>query len=463
MMRSSIRVGSSNACFVEFDMVHGFRLVLIVALGLGALPCFGDIEVVTDEFRQAQQDEVKQIVDAVEQVASEMFGMDMSQVEDGSKIEMHLNQRDYENAVKVLNNNHPSGNDWAFVSTGDRQAHVALQPPVEREVLETTGLPLQTKVQLARVASYLCIRRAFENEASHPRWFEAGLSTQLGDQALRHMGAMGPRDDEPWTGRQFFFVRELFEEHPKYTINELFDDELKELTSTEIYYMRGTLMEWIKEVGAFDQLISQAQETEGGNNYKAQLKEKTLKALQDHGVTDPDREFKAWVGSVKPMWNQLTRSLQTTGDVWFHCAFDNTNAVCWRQEELGDRNWEISGSLRIFDGDNSQINILLGQSDAGYLSVAMGPTFGITVFHRKFIEDGKRSRWIRLDNKDVSKFEKDEWADFKITKRNNRLMIKINRERPVMIDVSEIDISGNWGLGCQNNSAGLWKNVKLER
>lgn len=444
-------------------MIYGFRLMLVVVLGLFVVPSFADIEVVTDEFRQAQQDEVRQIVNAVEQVTSEIFGIDMSQVEDGTKIEMHLLQRDYENAAKALTQNGQLSNDWAFVRTHDKQGHVALQPPVEREVLDSAGLPLQTKVQLARVAAYLCMSRAFETEAWHPDWFSEGLSNHIADEALRSMGGMGTREDEPWTGRPFFIVQEAFEKFPKFTTDQILSDEEKDLSNSQWYAMNGLFIDWLSEIGALDKLIDQADKVPASDAYPKGLETRTRTILSELGVENPDHDFKEWVSSVKPMWNQLTRSLQTTGDAWFHCAFDNTNAVCWKQEPLGDRNWEISGSIQIFEGDKSQMNVLLGQSEAGYLSVAMGPTFGVTVFHRQYTDDGKKSSWNRLEHKEFQTFEKDEWVEFKITKRNDRLMIKINRERPVMVDVSKIDLSGNWGLGCQNQSAGMWRDVKFER
>jgi len=144
-------------------------------------------------------------------------------------------------------------------------------------------------------------------------------------------------------------------------------------------------------------------------------------------------------------------------------AFSRDNSVCWNTQELGDGDWEMTGSLKVFESDKTQINILLGKSDSGYISVSLKPDYGLTVFHRQYVDDAKKSKWIRLVEKDVRSAHVNEWIDFKISKRRNRLLVRFNNERAVRVELGDIDISGQWGLGIQNKSAGLWRDVKVER
>ena len=123
----------------------------------------------------------------------------------------------------------------------------------------------------------------------------------------------------------------------------------------------------------------------------------------------------------------------------------------------------MTGSFKVFDGEKTQMNILVGRSDSGYISIALGPDFGVTVFHRKYIEDGKKSRWIRLINKEIRSIKLDEWSTFKVSQRRGRLMVRINKDRAIRVELGDIDVTGAWGLGVQNKSAGLWRDVKVER
>ncbi len=442
-------------------MIRSRLLLTILLLPIPVLPARASIDIVTIEFKPEQRAEVRAIVDATEGVCAEAFHTDFADADDGASLELHMQFRDYERVDKELNDGRFRTN-WAFANARAMQAHVVLQPPIPFEMLLEAGLPVQTRIQIAHEATHLCIYRAFGNNASHPGWLAEGLAVHLASEAVRRARAMGPIESEPWTSQEIVVIRRLFADHPDYTIGSILSDEDKDIGSGRLYSVRGAFIGWLIEIGAFDEMIGEAKRLGGGSGYANALNAATLDAIRNAGVNDPDAAFKDWINAFEPRWEEEYRSLQTRGDVWVQAAFDSSNSVCWNHETLGDRDWELSGSLRIFDGDKTQMNVLLGKSDSGYISVALGPSFGITVFHRQYTQDHK-SKWVRLENKEIRSLEMGRWADFKISKRHDRLLIKINRERPVMIDVKDIDLSGEWGLGCQNKSAGMWKDVKLVR
>lgn len=447
-------------------MIYPRALLLALVLLGACLPARADIDIVTVEFKPEQRAQVRQIVDATEQVCAQAFGVDFDDADNGgdddASLELHMQFRDYERVDKELNDGRFRKN-WAFANARVMQAHVALQPPIPFEMLLEAGLPVQTKVQIAHEAVHLCIYRAFRNHDSHPGWLSEGLAVHFASEAVRRAGAIGPIEAEPWTSQEIVVVRRLFEDTPGYTINSILSDETKDITSGRLYSVRGAFVAWMIEIGAFDDMIGEARRLGGGSGYADALKGVTLGAIRDAGIEDPDAAFRGWIDHFQPQWEEEYRSLQTLGDVWIQAAFDTRNSICWNHETLGERDWELSGSLRIFEGDKSQMNVLLGRSDSGYISVALGPTFGVTIFHRQLNDGDQKSKWIRLENKEIKSFEMGQWVDFKISKRRDRLMVRINRERPVMIDVKDIDLSGRWGLGCQNKSAGMWKDVRLER
>jgi hypothetical protein len=422
----------------------------------------GPINLVCDEFPPEQREEISEIIKQVEKTCSEVFGVDVSSIDDDALLELHMNYNDYKRMDREMNDGEFRTN-WAFVRASEMQGHVALQPPLEYDVLVETGLPLQTKIMVADVAVYLCTYRAFNNSASHPDWLREGLSGYLGSQALRELGIMGELESEPWTSEEIHTIRRLFKDKPKYDVMSILDGEDKDISRGRLASARSAFIGWLMDIGVFDEMINQASRLGGGSSYEQSLKQATLNAIKTAGVDSPESAFRSWVDAFEPEWREEYRSLTTHGDVWLHTAWNRRNAVCWNKETLGDEDWELTGSVKIYDRESSQLNILLGRTDAGFMSVALGPTFGVTVFHRKFAQDKEKAKWIRLKNQELRTLEMGEWVDFKISKRRDRLFVKVNSERTLRVDVSNIDLDGNWGLGCQVKSAGEWKDVKVER
>lgn len=444
-----------------YKQVSALALMFVGSLALGE-----PIEVICDEFAPSQVKEMTDVVRAVEREASDLFGVDIQGIDDDATIELHLQYLDYKRVDKELNNGRFRRN-WGFARGDVRQAHVALQPPVPTEMMDVVGLPLQTKIEIAHEAVHLSMYRAFPNHRSHPGWFAEGLAVYLGEESVRSIGAMGEKEAEPWTSTEIIQIVKFFEDHPEFGIEDILNDvdEIKKesIAGSRMYAMRGLVMGWFSEIGLLDEIVSEARRLGGGGDYDERLHHAVDQILSDGGIEDPDGSFKAWLYGFEPQWEQLNRSLQASGEIWSQSAFSTRNANCWNRQELGDGNWSISGSMKVFEAEKTQMNILLGRSDDGYISVAITANWGVTVFYRHFSKDkDKQDNWERLENVEVKSNDVEKWIDFKVSKRKNRLMIKIGKQRPIRIDASEMDLSGEWGLGVQNKSAGLWRDVKVE-
>lgn len=421
-----------------------------------------DIEVRVAEFPEDQQDELRAIVAQVEQTCSDVFGVDVASTIDNALIEVHLNRHDYQRADREVAGG-AFQNNWSFATSRAMQGHVALQPPLEYSVLADTGVPLQTKIRVANVAVYLCIYRAFDRGSSFPDWLRQGLSGHLGSMALREMGVMGAMAMEPWTSTEIHTLRRLFEDSPRYDIEALLNNETDDIPSGRIGTSRGMFIAWMIELGILDEVLAHADRDGWRDDGVERLRDATLRSITGAGVEDVDKAFRAWVDAFDPEWDEERRSLTTRGDEWYHSAWDGRKAMCWNKQSLGSGEWEISGQLKVFKRENAQMDILLGYTDTGFMTVAMSPSFGLKVF-RVTLEDGDREKdtWRRLETKELKSFELNEWTDFKVSKRRNRLIIKINKERPLMLDIGDTNLDGNWGLGCQYRSAGVWRDVEVK-
>lgn len=439
------------------------KLAAVVLSGLVAMAMGEPIEVVCDEFGPGQCEEMRRLVDAVESKASEVFSDDFSDDEDDALIELHLQLQDYYNADKLLNDGRFRKN-WSFANSSKMQGHIALQPPVPTELLDAAGIPVQTKLMIGQVATHLLRYRAFPNHRSHPKWFTQGMAVYVTEEAARSIGMIGSTEDEPYTSTHIVGVIETLEEHSKIGIKTILNEEdIKDVSSGREYAIRGLMMFWLEDLGVLQGIISEARRLGGGDLYVKNLNEAVVNAIAGAGIEDSDSAFRDWLSGFSPKWDEQYRSLQTSGDVWMQGAFSRNNSVAWNSQELGERDWEMTGSFKVFDSEKTQMNILLGKSDAGYISIALGPDFGVTVFYRKYSDNGKKSNWIRLIHKDYQSIELNEWSDFKVSKRRDRLMVRINKDRAIRVELGDYDVSGPWGLGVQNKSAGLWRDVKVDR
>ncbi len=445
-------------------LMRSLRIVCILTTCVCATLAYGGpIQVINDEFSDAQGQETKKLIEAIEAKASELFGVDFAQYDDDAKIELHLQIQDYYNADKRLNDGAFRTN-WSFANSLAMEGHIALQPPVPTELLEAAGIPVQMKMMIGQSATHLLRYRAFKNYRSHPDWFTQGLALHLTMDAAHWAGMMGSLEEEPWTSTHIVRLNESLKEYPGIGIEEILEDEdIEDLSTGRAYALRGYFVRWLSEIGVLKHVVGEARRFGGGSNYHQRLNDMTIEAIESAGIEDSDQEFRNWLRDFSPQWEERNRSLQTNGDIWMHGAFNRSNAIAWNAEELGDRDWVLSGSFKIFESEKTQMNILLGRDDSGYLYIAMGPDFGITVFHRQLGKNDDDNKWVRMINKEQRSLELNEWNTFKISKRRDRLMIKINRERPVRVEVGGIDLSGSWGLGAQNKSAGLWKEVQVER
>ena len=85
-------------------MIYPRALLLALVLLGACLPARADIDIVTVEFKPEQRAQVRQIVDATEQVCAQAFGVDFDDADSGgdddASLELHMQFRDYERVDK---------------------------------------------------------------------------------------------------------------------------------------------------------------------------------------------------------------------------------------------------------------------------------------------------------------------------------------------------------------------------
>ncbi|MBL4809367.1 MAG: hypothetical protein JKY43_04835 [Phycisphaerales bacterium] len=432
--------------------LYVFFLVLLTTSVLA------DIRIIAEGVEPDQVVELERVVEEVGDQFFDLIGIENDSDSGKAAISLHINYSDYELADERLNAGRFK-NNWAFSHPAAMESHVALQPPVSMEVLEQVGLPLQTKIQIAHESVHLYFYKAFPNHPSHPDWLSEGVAVYVAERSIRSLGAMGPAEAEPWTSTEIVRVQKMFKNYPEMTIDSILAGSIEDVSSLTMYALHGLFIGWLDEIGAAEKILQEARRFGGGSKYAQNLSSAVVEAIESAGIDDPDATFRAWVNGFEPQWEEVYRSMQTSNDEWMHAAFASKNAICWNQEPLGEGDWAITGSLYVFNTGRSQMNILLGRSTDGFVTVACSGDWGVTIFNYT----SKDNNWNRLEVVEVPTMKFGRWIKFKISKRGNRLWVRMGKQRAFKVEIGDLDLSGQWGLGVQKGSAGIWKDVQVDR
>ena len=123
-------------------------------------------------------------------------------------------------------------------------------------------------------------------------------------------------------------------------------------------------------------------------------------------------------------------------------AFPDSNAVAWRTKPVGRDEYSLAGSFQILPGGRQQLNVLLGRSADGFVSVAFVAGYGVTVFEYHAQKD---EAWERLGDIKIDGVELSRWVPFRVDVRDGHLEVTIG-DRSVLT-VALLWPAGEWCVG----------------
>ena len=375
-------------------------------------------------------------------------------------VTLHAEYESYSAIDKKLSGGRFERN-WAFAWSNPPQAHVVIQPPVSDGALRVAGLPLQTARLLAHETAHLVRYGACPNSASHPHWLADGYAQLIAWRALRSLDLV-PEDmaDDPEFASNILRTQQALHSDTLPTVVELLDDAEGELGFTSRYAARLQLVRWFESLGMLESLAIEARRLGGGSALPANLKAWVLDQLAQHGVDDPDTAFAVWMEDQPARWDVVFGALDATDDMWTQIAFPTTNAIAWRAGDAAEhgKTYTLTGSVRVLPGEKQQMNLLLGRDDDdGFVSIAFGPSFGVTVF--RYRSEG--NQWDRIGGGPVGGFETGRWANFRVEVEGRTVRITLARSKPIEVTVDR-ELDGPWGVGAQAGAAGQWRSITAE-
>lgn len=350
----------------------------------------------------------------------------------------------------------------AFAHIETMSAHVALQPPLSDETLEALGVPAQTLRLLAHEAAHLVRYAHMPNCRSHPGWLSDGTASWIDEKVLIDLGLIGELEQDPSFSSNLLRVQQLLEKGKLPEAEEILLDQTDELEFLERYDVRWLFFRFMlegkngKNGKKFKKVLAEARKLGGGADFTAKLFKKCLRSFNKQKLESIDKDLRKYVGALEPGWDEVYRSLWFSDGTWRQAAFDSKNAIAWRRTPAGSKKYSVAGELTILPGRAQQMNLLLGRSDQGFLSIAFTAGSGITLF--EYLSE--TNDWQRRGYVECADVGSAEPFRFSATVEKNTVRLQVNDVVVVSGEMQTIPLDGPWGLGAQASSAGIWK---LER
>lgn len=401
-------------------------------------------------------------VEAVWPAASDLYGLSAAPLETPLDVHLYRDAAAYLAAEREVAGGKFDKN-LAFSSYDTRSSYVAVQPDVSDETLAAVGITAQTRHLLAHEAAHLVRYTASPAFRAHPGWFADGAATWIEDQALAARG-WSAGDEDPIASTEEIRAQRRLAGGGLPSATQILRDDTKDLEMYDRYAVRSLLFRRLitrRDADAFRAALIGAMRIEEGPDVASRFFDAVTAPYATEGLDGLDLDFEQFVRSQKPAWDETFRALATAGDVWTQTAFADNNAVAWRTAPVGVDRFEIRGQAEILPGTSKskQMNVLLGRDKAGgFVSVAFVAGVGVVVFRY----DAKQDKWIRLADGPTKAVQLWRRVPFRVSVDGAKVKVAVDGIDVASADVSDLALSGPWGLGVQAGGAGIWHGVKVE-
>ena len=399
-------------------------------------------------------DQALEAVEATWRYADQMYALGEWGDRDPMPVHLYRNADEYRVAEERLTKG-AFRNNLAFTHHDTQSAHVALQPPLVDAALDQVGLPAQTLRLLAHEAAHLIRYSHNPNFRSHPGWLADGTAAWIDEMVSKELKLFKRIEEDPYFSTSIVRVKELIKRNALPTFEQLINDQTDNLKPDERYPTRWLMFRFFNKGSRRNALIEVLAETRrfgGGSGFTEKVAEAARVAIGEHKLKTIDKDFRKYVGSFEPAWNEIYRSMAHTKAGWIQAAFPDTNAICWRQTESGKK-YSVSGELTILAGSRHQLNVFLGKSDTGFFSVAF--TAGDGVFLFEYLS--ATNEWLSRGSMDCADVLADKPFSFNVMVEGKEVEVEVNGKSVVSSVAQEVRLDGPWGLSTQSGATGIWK------
>lgn len=392
-----------------------------------------------------------------------LWGAPVGPLEKRLVVHVYPDAQSYETAEQGLTGGRFKKN-LSFSSYVTGESYVAVQPELTPAARAEIGLPLTTLRVVAHEAAHIATYRLVPNHESHPDWLAEGYATWSEQKAIESLGWSKSAEEEPYVSTATVRCQRLIANKRFPTAAVLVANAPSELDFYDGYAVDRLFFRFLQEKRAdlAKRALARIVQLGGGADFAARSAAE-LDTIFGKGLTQLDKDFRAFVGDLHPVWDEVLRTLETEGDSWTQAAFEQ-NAIAWHTKPVGKLPFELRGFAKVLEGA-PQMNVLLDRSDAGFLSVALRAEDGGSITLFEF--DSKSEAWNKLGSVPAAGIEIGKEFVFHVSiSKSKKLLVEVGEAKAaiqVSADVSKRECTGPWGLGVQAHGAGIWRSVREGR
>lgn len=353
--------------------------------------------------------------------------------------------------------------EFAFTSDTTRAGYVAITPASVQGVLGMTGLPLHTKLDVARVAGQLWAQRASPKAAAWPYWFLEGGTTWAAEEACRARSWMQKRAEYPAAASDVARVQLLDTHKGLPDLFSFVEGVPGGLTAVERQAVAGEVFRFLKlpaNQELLDMLAYATRVTKQDDVQAAVAKVLHSKVGNESAHQRLDDAFVAWVRAEKPAWQELYGSLWPVGDTWIQAAAER-NALSWRADVIPGEHYELAGEVAFIPAQHRQANVLLARGEHTFVQLALVADHGVdvSVFDAALPES---ERWKKIATGETKALAEGKFVPFRVVANQKSLEVWIEGKPLLALTDVGTTLAGAWGLGAYAGSCCAWRNVQFK-
>lgn len=416
------------------------------------------VSVVAKGLSKHDREEAQSVADAAFSTTSKLLA---SNKKSDSELQVHLYSTidDYERAEQRLTGGRFKTN-LAFTHADTKSAHIVIQPPIKCDSSTVQELPGFTRRLLAHEVFHL---RCYAESGAYrrmPDWLTDGAASYVDQQVMHDLESAGEPENDPHISTYIYLVKRLIQRKELPSIRAMMNEEFDAFDRSTRYGLCWLLFAFMEDgprPGSGSRLLREMLRQEGGGE-KATKAAQTVRKIKDY-FAGKDDQFAKFVSEKNADWNEVFRSLDTSSEDWVQIAFPAKNAVAWRNETLGDGPWTLSGRMRILPCEAKQLNVLCGAAGGSFISVAYVAEYGVTVFHYR----AGPKEWETIAKTRTRDVRLGDVVRFRLERQGPRLDVFLDGQHLIATDAPEDALNGNWGLGAQAGSAGIWNAIVVTK
>ena len=356
---------------------------------------------------------------------------------------------------------------WAFSSFSTRESYVVIQPTIPDVMLRSVGLPDETLRLAVHEAAHAASYHQVPSFAYFPDWLAEGMAIQVEREVMAGRARIEDRMEIPHISHAALLLKRMAAAGRLPEIERIVNDELADYSRSERYAIWGGLFELLRGkrfARSHDGFLSDVRDLSGRDGDRERIARALEKRLGRARWNGLDKAFRGYVDALRPAWDETFRTLMVRGTSWTQLARSSKNAICWRTEPVDADGYRVRGRIEILpvptDSDViPQMNLLLGRSAGGFVSVAMRGGAGVTVLRFSANDD---EPWRTLGGSTGVTFEVGREHAFEV-EVTDTLRVLVDGSAQVELDLDGRGMRGAFGVGCQAGAGGIWRDVTLAR